>query len=167
LSSPTETQGSPTRVGGGLLASAVAFAPSFTFILLGADRFDRLRANRQVHHTVIDCPDPALLADFYRELLGLTVTYQSPDWVVIAAAANTSGIAFQLAPDHQPPHWPDAARGRRTRSPPHPRRRVRRPGRSSVLPHSPPKLGAAGAPRPLTRWSACRSGRAWFVVPRE
>ena len=33
-------------VGGGLLAAAVAFAPSFSFILLGADRFDRLRAER-------------------------------------------------------------------------------------------------------------------------
>ena len=32
-------------IGGGLLAAAVAFAPSFSFILIGADRFDRLRAN--------------------------------------------------------------------------------------------------------------------------
>jgi chromate transporter len=31
--------------GGGLLAALVAFAPSFAFILLGAARFDRLRAN--------------------------------------------------------------------------------------------------------------------------
>jgi len=30
-------------VAGGLLAAAVAFAPSFTFVLLGASRFDRLR----------------------------------------------------------------------------------------------------------------------------
>jgi chromate transporter len=35
-------------LGGGLLASAVAFSPSFTFILLGAHRFDRLRADRRV-----------------------------------------------------------------------------------------------------------------------
>ena len=33
-------------IGGGLLAAAVAFAPSFAFVLLGADRFDRLRADR-------------------------------------------------------------------------------------------------------------------------
>ena len=32
---------------GGLLAAAVAFAPSFAFVLLGARRFDRLRANDQ------------------------------------------------------------------------------------------------------------------------
>jgi chromate transporter len=30
-------------LGGGLLAALVAFAPSFSFILMGADRFDRLR----------------------------------------------------------------------------------------------------------------------------
>ncbi|MDQ1706680.1 MAG: chromate transporter [Ilumatobacteraceae bacterium] len=32
-------------LGGGLLAAAVAFAPSFAFILVGGARFDRLRAN--------------------------------------------------------------------------------------------------------------------------
>jgi chromate transporter len=32
-------------VGGGLLAALVAFAPSFAFILIGADRFDRLVRN--------------------------------------------------------------------------------------------------------------------------
>ncbi|HYI37170.1 MAG TPA: chromate efflux transporter [Thermoleophilaceae bacterium] len=35
-------------VGGALLAAAVAFGPSFSFVLLGADRFDRLTANRRV-----------------------------------------------------------------------------------------------------------------------
>src|SRR5207342_3395039 len=32
-------------IGGGLLAAAVAFAPSFSFILLGGGRFERLRGN--------------------------------------------------------------------------------------------------------------------------
>src|SRR5207237_3547384 len=32
-------------VGGGLLAALVAFAPSFAFILIGADRFDRMLRN--------------------------------------------------------------------------------------------------------------------------
>jgi chromate transporter len=35
-------------VGGGLLASAVAFTPSFVFVLAGGRYFDRLRANRRV-----------------------------------------------------------------------------------------------------------------------
>src|SRR5262249_21677275 len=32
-------------LGGGLLAALVAFSPSFAFVLLGASRFQRLRAN--------------------------------------------------------------------------------------------------------------------------
>jgi catechol 2,3-dioxygenase-like lactoylglutathione lyase family enzyme len=63
----------------------------------------------RLHHVVIDCPDPAALAAFYAELLGLPVTYRSADWVVIAENDTTSGIAFQLAPDHQRPRWPDPA----------------------------------------------------------
>jgi catechol 2,3-dioxygenase-like lactoylglutathione lyase family enzyme len=62
------------------------------------------------HHIVIDCPDPIALAAFYAELLGLSVTYQEDDWVVASEDAETSGLAFQLAPDHQPPDWPDPAR---------------------------------------------------------
>jgi catechol 2,3-dioxygenase-like lactoylglutathione lyase family enzyme len=61
----------------------------------------------RMHHVVIDCPDPASLAGFYSTLLGLKVTYRSDDWVVVATSDTTSGIAFQLAPDHQPPRWPD------------------------------------------------------------
>jgi catechol 2,3-dioxygenase-like lactoylglutathione lyase family enzyme len=63
----------------------------------------------RLHHTIIDCPDPAALAGFYSELLGLHVVYRSDDFVVIAPQGDTSGLAFQLAPDHQPPRWPDPA----------------------------------------------------------
>jgi catechol 2,3-dioxygenase-like lactoylglutathione lyase family enzyme len=59
----------------------------------------------RLHHVVVDCPDPAALAVFYSELLGLPVTYRSDDWVVIARNDTTSGIAFQRALDHQPPEW--------------------------------------------------------------
>lgn len=58
---------------------------------------------------VLDCPDPAALATFYSRLLGLPITYQSEDWVVVAANDTSSGLAFQLAPDHRPPTWPDPA----------------------------------------------------------
>ncbi len=63
----------------------------------------------RMHHVVIDCPDPAGLAAFYAELLALPVTYTSDDFVVVAASDHTSGLAFQLAPDHRPPTWPDGA----------------------------------------------------------
>ena len=61
----------------------------------------------RLHHVVLDCPDPAALASFYSKLLGQPVTYQSDDWVVVAANETTSGLAFQLAPGHRRPTWPD------------------------------------------------------------
>jgi catechol 2,3-dioxygenase-like lactoylglutathione lyase family enzyme len=61
----------------------------------------------RLHHVVIDCPDPALLAQFYSDLLGLPVTFSSDDWVVVSADEATSGLAFQLAPSHRAPRWPD------------------------------------------------------------
>ena len=61
----------------------------------------------RVHHVVIDCADPPMLAQFYSELLGQPVTYADAEWVVVSVDQQTSGIAFQLAPDHQPPAWPD------------------------------------------------------------
>jgi catechol 2,3-dioxygenase-like lactoylglutathione lyase family enzyme len=61
----------------------------------------------RIHHVVIDCPDPLALATFYSALLGQPVTYNSADWVVVSDGSNASGLAFQLAPDHQPPQWPD------------------------------------------------------------
>ena len=64
----------------------------------------------RLHHVVLDCPDPAALADFYSRLLGLPVTYRSQDWVVVAENDTTSGLAFQLAPGHQAPDWPDPNR---------------------------------------------------------
>ena len=64
----------------------------------------------RMHHVLIDCPEPAKLARFYSELLGLPVTYRSETWVVVAENDTTSGVAFQLAPDHQAPDWPDASK---------------------------------------------------------
>jgi catechol 2,3-dioxygenase-like lactoylglutathione lyase family enzyme len=61
------------------------------------------------HHLIIDCPDPAALAAFYAPLLGLRITHESEDFVVFADDDTSSGVAFQLAADHQPPRWPDPA----------------------------------------------------------
>jgi catechol 2,3-dioxygenase-like lactoylglutathione lyase family enzyme len=63
----------------------------------------------RLHHPVYDCPDPAALADFYAQLLGWPVTYRSAHWVVVAVDDTSSGLAFQLAPDHRPPTWPNPA----------------------------------------------------------
>ncbi|HEX3781487.1 MAG TPA: VOC family protein [Pseudonocardiaceae bacterium] len=63
----------------------------------------------RLHHIVLDCREPVVLATFYSALLGQPITYRSADWVVVAANDRSSGLAFQLAPDHQPPTWPDPA----------------------------------------------------------
>jgi chromate transporter len=47
-------------LGGGLLASVVAFSPSFAFILLGAHHFDRIRADRRAR-TFLDGAGPAAI----------------------------------------------------------------------------------------------------------
>jgi catechol 2,3-dioxygenase-like lactoylglutathione lyase family enzyme len=61
------------------------------------------------HHVIVDAPDPAMLARFYAEVLGLPITYSDDDFVVVAENDTTSGLAFQRAPDHRPPRWPDPA----------------------------------------------------------
>jgi catechol 2,3-dioxygenase-like lactoylglutathione lyase family enzyme len=63
----------------------------------------------RLHHVIVDCPDPGGLASFYSELLGLPITYRADDFVVVARNDTTSGVAFQLAPDHIAPTWPDPA----------------------------------------------------------
>jgi catechol-2,3-dioxygenase len=63
----------------------------------------------QLHSVVIDAPDAHALAGFYAQLLGMEVK-GSPgdDWVVVTGAGYR--IAFQQAPDLQPPNWPDPDR---------------------------------------------------------
>jgi catechol 2,3-dioxygenase-like lactoylglutathione lyase family enzyme len=63
----------------------------------------------RMHHIAIDCPDPRALASFYCALTGLPVVWDDDDWTVIAHDRQSSGIAFQRAPDLQPPQWPDPA----------------------------------------------------------
>jgi predicted enzyme related to lactoylglutathione lyase len=61
---------------------------------------------------VLDAPDTQRLAEFYCELLGWEITYaETPEeggWIKISGA-GASNLAFQLAPDYQPPKWPDPA----------------------------------------------------------
>jgi len=63
----------------------------------------------RLHHVILDCPDPLALARFYSALLNHPITHTSDDFVVVAANDATSGLAFQLAPDHCAPTWPDTA----------------------------------------------------------
>ena len=74
-------------IGGGLLAAAVAFAPSFSFILLGGGRFERLRGNDRARG-FLDGAGPAAIG----AILGSAVTlagalHEGWQFGVLAAAA--------------------------------------------------------------------------------
>ena len=74
-------------IGGGLLASLVAFTPSFTFVLLGADRFDRLRGNQRAQAFLTGAGPAAIgaiLGSAIPLALALTRTWQ---YAVLAGAA--------------------------------------------------------------------------------
>jgi catechol 2,3-dioxygenase-like lactoylglutathione lyase family enzyme len=58
---------------------------------------------------VLDCPDPQKLADFYARLTGWKQQDADEDWVTLGDDTGVR-LAFQRAPDHQPPSWPDPAR---------------------------------------------------------
>jgi chromate transporter len=74
-------------VGGGLLASALAFAPSFAFVLGGARRFNRLRGNATAR-AFLDGAGPAAIGAILGSAIALASALQL-DWqygVLIAAA---------------------------------------------------------------------------------
>jgi catechol 2,3-dioxygenase-like lactoylglutathione lyase family enzyme len=57
---------------------------------------------------VLDCTDPPRLARFYADLLGLQVTRSDDEGWSEVRGPHGAGLAFQLAPGHVPPTWPDA-----------------------------------------------------------
>ncbi|GLZ80361.1 glyoxalase [Actinorhabdospora filicis] len=71
----------------------------------------------RVSDIVIDCPDPAALARFYSGLLSGPTTggiageivREEDDWVTVDLGGGPR-LAFQLAPGHVPPAWPDPSR---------------------------------------------------------
>jgi chromate transporter len=74
-------------IGGGLLAAFVAFLPSFSFILLGGGRFERLRANRDAR-AFLDGAGPAAIGAILGATLPLaTALNEGWQFAVLAAAA--------------------------------------------------------------------------------
>ena len=53
----------------------------------------------------LDCRSPRELAEFYSAVTGWTIGKVDDDWIELASDGAVT-IAFQLAPDHQPPDWP-------------------------------------------------------------
>jgi chromate transporter len=56
---------------GGVLASVVAFSPSFAFVLLGAHRFDKIRGDRRAR-AFLDGAGPAAIGAIYGSAIPLT-----------------------------------------------------------------------------------------------
>jgi chromate transporter len=72
---------------GGLLASAVAFTPSFLFILIGARHFDRLRGNPSVR-AFLDGAGPAAVGAILGSAIPLALSLDRPwQYAVLAGAA--------------------------------------------------------------------------------
>jgi catechol 2,3-dioxygenase-like lactoylglutathione lyase family enzyme len=65
---------------------------------------------------VLDAPDPGALADFYRALLGWTVTAEEPDWVKLVPPGGGAGLAIQREELHEPPRWPARPGGQQMQS---------------------------------------------------
>jgi chromate transporter len=80
-------------VGGAAFAALIAFAPSFSFILLGADRFDRLLANPDVR-AFLDGAGPAAIGAILGAAIPLALALGEP-WqaAVLAGAAVALLIA--------------------------------------------------------------------------
>jgi chromate transporter len=81
-------------VGGALLAALVAFAPSFWFILIGADRFDRLRANARVR-AFLDGAGPAALGAIVGSAVPLAAALQEGWQVAVLAGAAAALLVLR------------------------------------------------------------------------
>jgi catechol 2,3-dioxygenase-like lactoylglutathione lyase family enzyme len=55
---------------------------------------------------VLDAPDAAELADFYRRLLGWKLHENEPGWVTLAHPGGSILLAFQSEPQYVRPTWP-------------------------------------------------------------
>ena len=81
-------------VGGGLLASLVAFSPSFAFVLLGAGRFDRLRGDRRAR-AFLDGAGPAAIGAILGSALTLARALTQPWQFAVLAVAGVALLALR------------------------------------------------------------------------
>ena len=86
-------------IGGGLLTSAVAFTPSFAFIVLGAHRFDRLRTNQRARAFLdaLGPPRGAILGSAIILATALTQPWQ------YALSFPSAGAAARVSDDRVAP----------------------------------------------------------------
>src|SRR3954468_24288293 len=57
----------------------------------------------------LDCPDPRVLAEFYRAVTGWEIAYAADEWVTLRPPAGSGpALGFQRVPDYRAPRWPSA-----------------------------------------------------------
>jgi chromate transporter len=78
---------------GALLAALVAFAPSFSFILLGADRFDRLRADERAR-AFLEGAGPAAIGAILGSAIPLALALSETWQLIVLAAAAVALLAL-------------------------------------------------------------------------
>jgi chromate transporter len=81
-------------IGGGLLAAVVAFSPSFAFILLGGERFDRLRGDRRAR-AFLDGAGPAAIGAIIGSAVPLARALDEPWQLAVLAAAAVLLLALR------------------------------------------------------------------------
>ncbi|NLT05545.1 MAG: chromate efflux transporter [Solirubrobacterales bacterium] len=79
-------------LGGAALASLCAFAPSFAFILIGADRFDRLAADGRVR-AFLDGAGPAAIGAILGSAIPLALALGEPWQLAVLAVAAVALLA--------------------------------------------------------------------------
>ena len=104
-------------LGGGLLAAAVAFTPSFSFILLGGERFRRLRGNVTAR-AFLDGAGPAAIGAILGASIPLALALRETWQIGVLAAAAVALLAAAAERRR------DAARRRRDRRRDRARRRA-------------------------------------------
>jgi predicted enzyme related to lactoylglutathione lyase len=55
---------------------------------------------------VLDAPDARALAEFYRRLLGWTVTEDEPDWITLTGPDGGAKLSVQTESAYARPTWP-------------------------------------------------------------
>lgn len=81
-------------LGGALLASLIAFLPSFAFVLLGARHFDRLRGNPGVL-AFLDGAGPAAIGAILGSAVPLALALSEPWQAAVLAAAAIAVLALR------------------------------------------------------------------------
>ena len=81
-------------IGGGLLAALVAFLPSFSFILLGGGRFERLRGN-ETARAFLDGAGPAAIGAILGATIPLTTALSEGWQFALLGAAAISLLALR------------------------------------------------------------------------